>query len=144
MMRARCFLLTKGSYLCPFSRTWEAGHTLPASLSGAYACTLPGPLCPVSAWPPVWSGGFPPRVCMPVPMSGLCSGSPSTDFYFNLCRFSLPNKAEPPGHEAEENKLAPGRHFQNILELANFNLETVFGYRHSGLRHIPKYKEPRH
>lgn len=47
-------------------------------------------------------------------------------------------------HKAEENTLAPERHFQNVPELADFNLETAFGYRHSGLRHIPNYKEPCH
>jgi hypothetical protein len=40
--------------------------------------------------------------------------------------------------------LAPERHFQNVPELADFYLETAFGYRHSGLRHITNYKEPCH
>lgn len=36
------------------------------------------------------------------------------------------------------------KHFQNIPELCDFNLETAFGHRHSGLRHILNYKKPCH
>lgn len=46
-----------------------------------------------------------------------------------------------PSQKVEENMPAPEGHFQNVPVLADFNLETAFGYRHSGLRHIPNYKE---
>lgn len=116
---------------------------LPASLSEACACTPPGSrFCQVLASPVVWRE----LLLLPVSMSELHSGSPNTNFHFNLCgRYWLKRQNTAPlpcCPETEENKLGPGRYFQNIPELANFNLETAFGYRHSGLRHISKYKEP--
>lgn len=98
------------------------GTLPPPSGLGTCASLLPGPCVDLES---IFCKSFRHNPCLG--LCSLCLGFPQRMFLVQHIHFYWLTGPESLSHKAEENKLAPERHFQNVPELADFNLETAFG-----------------